>query len=80
MQQLSKAILAAANDLSPAGREATREVSPVPGADDLIDAACAWSAACLREMRGETLRKGMAISQAISDFVNEMETNAAKPL
>ena len=43
------------------------------GSDDLRSAAKTWSVHCLDALSGELLRKGLEVSRAIAEFLNEMD-------
>lgn len=72
MQELSNAMTQASRkfEFEPTP-EHERIVSPE--GDEMRHAAKCWAAASLTTFDGELLRKSLAISAAMADFVNELE-------
>ncbi len=75
MQELAKAITAFRESESPSELEREEEdASTRPCHEkDLRKAAEAWAMFSLRTFRDDLLRKGLAVSAAVADFLAELE-------
>jgi hypothetical protein len=72
MENLAKSVKIAASDFSPPDDD----TSNMPQfAEGMRTAAIEWAKACITEFRDELLRKGLAVSAAITDFLSEFESS-----